>query len=215
MEKIKKINDYIVYDLETGGLSPEKHAIVQIGMIAIAGDTLEEIERYTTYCKPYHPDLTYEDKALEINKATMKDINGGKDIKVVVGEMIAFFERHKVGNFKKRPIMVGHNIDEFDTTFLRLYFDLVDEDLMKYISPTTMDTLKLAHAKWQHLPDIGKYNLRAACEKAGVDLIDAHGAMTDTEATTNLFRYFLNCMRGGTAANSPSGNIEVKPRFEF
>jgi DNA polymerase III alpha subunit (gram-positive type) len=46
------------------------------------------------------------------------------------------------------------------------------------------------------------YKLGTCCQKAGVELVNAHRAMADVEATADLFRYLVNCLRSNTQSVS-------------
>ncbi len=48
--------EYVVFDLETTGLSPEKDAIVEIGALKIRGGIIYERERFESLVRPVNPD---------------------------------------------------------------------------------------------------------------------------------------------------------------
>ncbi|WP_293909857.1 3'-5' exonuclease [Deinococcus sp.] len=48
--------EYVVFDLETTGLSPEKDAVVEIGALKIRGGQIYERERFESLVRPQRPD---------------------------------------------------------------------------------------------------------------------------------------------------------------
>lgn len=102
------MQNFIVFDLETGGLSESKNPVCEIAMLAIDGETLEERGRYEAIIAPYDESLIYDPKALQVNGLTMKKINGGKQAKDVIKDIVEFAKEHRVKS--KKPILVGHNI---------------------------------------------------------------------------------------------------------
>ena len=46
-------SDYIVFDVETGGLDETKNPMTQYAAVILDGCTLKEIDRFETFLKPY------------------------------------------------------------------------------------------------------------------------------------------------------------------
>ncbi len=58
-----------IFDTETGGLEPERHSVLSIGITARNIDTNEIFEEFETLVKyPSIDDYCITDKAIEINK---------------------------------------------------------------------------------------------------------------------------------------------------
>lgn len=208
--------NYIVFDFETGGLDCEKNPITQVGLIVLNGRTLQEIERYQTYVQNYS-NLEYDKKALDYTGITMDDINSGKPLRDVVADLISIFTKSTEGSgrYKMEPVMVGHNIDKFDMDFLDYIFNACGKDVSDYISRTTKDTMMMAVDIWQ-VDGIEKVNLQACCEKTQIDLVGAHDAMNDVQATADLFRYFIKQMRGESSDfNSEERDQRFRSEFKF
>lgn len=214
MSAEKKIN-YIVYDLETGGFSSEKVAITEIALIAIDGQTLEEIERYTTFIQPYG-DLGYDQQALDVTGITMDMINSGKDAKVVAKEVAEFIVRQGTG-MNKKPILCGHNIIKFDNPFLVKFLGLHRKDLMKLVNKDVFfDTMWWSRMRTPFDSDeFGKHNLTDACNRDGVEIIDAHRALADTTANTQLVVSYLKHLRGTGTAAVQAQKHEYREEFKF
>lgn len=216
----KPVCNYIVFDFETGGLFPQKHASAEIAMIAINGNDYEELGRVEEIIKPYG-EYQYEPKALEINDLTMDKINGGKSVKQVVDSIIKLFEDNIVNKRDGKPTLVGHNV-QFDIGFLQQIFAYTKQDLSKYLhgnkdfygnfQPNFFDTVKLAQKKWdRNKGEIKNYKLRTCCQKARIDLVEGHSAMPDTIATKDLFVYFMNSLQSEGEQNE----FRYRTTFEF
>lgn len=183
--------NFIIYDCETGGLDAEKNPITQIAMLAIDGKTLKEINRFETFVKPYN-DLVITKDALDATGLKISDIKNGLEIKKVVRLIEIFIKEVNPNNHPaNRSILVGHNV-QFDNQFLNYAFNLVNKDLSKIVSPTSIDTMALAKLAF---PKIDSLSLGSVAEKIGVDLIDAHKAMNDVLATAKVFKKFINRLR--------------------
>lgn len=210
-------SNYIVYDTETGGLYPEKNPITQFACIVLDLKTLKEVDRWETFVKPYN-DLTIEKDALEHTMVSMSDINNGISLKDFINTASTFLEQHRAKSKtreKGRLVPVGHNIP-FDNNMLEYAFNLRDKSIYDYIQPNFIDTLPLAKLVWG-LEGYEKINLGACCERAKINLTDAHGAMNDVEATADLLRFFMKRLR----AKKGDTVSEIKKRetgthfFEF
>lgn len=213
-EEKKKIN-YVVYDLETGGFNSEEEAITEIAMIAIDGETLEEIERYTTFIKPYG-NLNYTDQALKSTGITMEMINSGKDPKIVVKEVSEFLQRQGTA-MNKKPILCGHNIIKFDNSFLVKLFSLHRRDLYSLINKDMFfDTMWISRMRSPFDEDeFGKHSLSNACSREGIEVIDAHRAMNDTAANASLVVSYLRYLRGVGSSVEREKKHNYRDTFKF
>lgn len=208
-----KVNNYIVIDFETGGLSEEKSPIMEIAMIAIDGDTLEEIDRFESFCKSYD-NLIYEPGALKANGLSVEEVNKkGLSVEELVEKIIEFILIANTSNSKThKPIFVAHNA-KFDFKFFNYIFKRQKQDVFKYLDEDIIDTVKLARMMFGI--DIENHKLGTVCQKAGIDLSDAHRAMSDTQATAEFLILCINKMRSiGTVAANREEEI-VKEKFQF
>lgn len=187
---------FTVFDLETGGFHNDKHAITEGAFIVYDGATMQEVYRYSDLVKPY-AGLGHDQQALDATGITLEMIEkDGVSIQTFVKNVINVFEKGfggGKGKWKRNTILVGHNIDDFDIGFLSIAFQVVGADILDYVDETTHDTLHWSRIKWMN--EGGKFNLTACCERAGIELIDAHRAMNDAEATMKLHQFFISCLR--------------------
>ena len=185
---MKKAN-YIIFDCETGGLQPVNNTITQIALLTLDTSSLKELNRWETFVKPYN-DLSIEKVALETTGLRMSDINEGMDVNSLVNSLIAYFkESSPNGRPENRPVLVGHNV-QFDMGFLEYAFNQVGKSCFDYVSPTQLDTM--AMSKMVELPSL---KLGNCCAEYGIELKNAHSAMPDVVATTELLRHYIKVLR--------------------
>lgn len=212
MEK-KETNsqNYIIFDFETGGLDSAKHAITEVAMLAINGESLEEIDRYSTFIQPYGG-LGYTQEALDLTGITMEMINTGKPARVVANDMVKFFKATGMG--RKKPILCGHNILAFDIPFMEVLFNEHKKDLYSSINEHEfLDTMWMSRHIWTD-PSM-KHNLTVACEREGVEIIDAHRAINDVASNTELLKSYLKRLRGAGEISTSKDLHSYRDDFNF
>lgn len=220
--------NYLVIDFETGGLEPKEHAITEVGIVVINGDTLKILEEYQSYIYPY--DKKYDQQALTATNISLKLLESkGKPAKEVCVAMEAVMQRHTARSFKDKLIWVGHNplfdvgfcndfLKQFSKNSLEKYF--TGQKFDSYFIPTHFDTMTLARAKWKRENIAGgSYSLTNVCQKSGIELSDAHGALNDTVATNGVFTLFINHLRstisGVQVADSNNTGNRFRTHFEI
>lgn len=118
--------DFAVFDFETNGLGDGKQP-VELACVIIDGHklTVKDQGIYSSVCSIipddevdlYGLDKTSQ-KALDVNKLTMKDIAAAPPLKKVWSDFENFLQYHNPsGNQYENPIMVAHNLD-FDKQLL-------------------------------------------------------------------------------------------------
>jgi len=189
-------NNFAVIDLETGGFSAEKNPITEIAIIFL--DTnLEEIYRYESLVKNYNG-LFYSPEAQKVTGIIPELLEKeGREIKDIVDELTEAFSMLKMGKYKKIQ-MVGHNFKSFDSPFLEYAFEFCEKNLYSVVDSFMWDTMCISRLKWGLDDTMKNHKLSTCCQKSGFNLVDAHRAMPDTEATMRLFKYFANCFREST-----------------
>ncbi len=229
----QKINSYIIFDFETGGLDKkeglhsQKYPITEFGAIAINPVTLEEIIRYDNLVKPYDQKLIYDPIAANLTGIT-KELceREGIPLKQLVDEICALGVEANIHKSKiAKPILVAHN-GAFDKQFFQDIFRRAGVDMSKFFDgdydhygnfqPTVLDTIDFAKALWADITETTtKFNLAACCERAGIDLVDGHRAMNDVIPLTDFVRYVITRLRSGSSVAISGGNISVKHRINF
>lgn len=100
--------DLVVTDVETSGLDPEFHEILEIGAVRCDADTLEQRGRFELKVKPSHL-MTADPMALMVNGYNETDWNSAVPIETALKRYVAF---------AKGAIFTAHNV-AFDWSFLR------------------------------------------------------------------------------------------------
>ncbi len=165
-------NQFVIFDLETTGLSPIDDQIIEIAAqkVDCSGKTLEKFHRFVKLYKkseldPFIVNLTSITDALLEEK--------GEDIDEVMDE---FFE------FSDGCILVAQNA-KFDLGFLINYYLTVKKTVY---GPLYVDTINLAKVIY---PERKSYKLSVLTEMFGVEYAQDshHRADYDVEITTEVF----------------------------
>lgn len=155
----KYVKDYVVFDLETTGVNPERDSIIEISAVKVGnGKTIGE---YSTLVNP----------GCHIPAAATA-VNGIRDDMVAdapqEGEAMEGFLEFIGGS-----ILVGHNIHTFDMNFA---YDAVLRALGKELDNDYVDTLYMARSC---LPGLSHYRLTDICEYFHIAVEGAHRALND------------------------------------
>ncbi len=174
-------------DLETTGLDPEKHEIIEIGCLIARqvaqpdgkqGAKVEVIEDFEIKVKPIHLE-TSEPEALRINGYNDADWLFAVDLKKAL-EMLA--------EKTKDCIMVGLNV-AFDWSFLEKAFaETGVENKMHFHK---LEVMSMAFAKLYNDPRAEKFSLRALAEYYGIENPKAHTALADIRTTFEVYKKIL------------------------
>ncbi len=157
-------NTFVVFDVETTGLVPDKNEITEIGAVKIVNG--EIIERFQTLCKPHQLISAEITKLTGITNEMVENEHSPEDI-------IEDFLR-----FAKDSIMVGYNVN-FDYQFIQFAAKKKD----KTFNNEFRDCMGDAKAKL-FLPN---YRLGTVVDHLGVTLNNAHRALYDATATAEAF----------------------------
>jgi DNA polymerase III alpha subunit (gram-positive type) len=201
-------NHFVCFDLETGGLkkSGDCSPITEIA-ICVVDNSLKDFEEYTTLIKPYVSEEQYSPEALKVSNITLSMCGGsGIDPKQAAKEIMDVFKRAKSKDGGKKPILVGHNIDDFDIPILSYFLKKFGYDLEKVVeTKQTIDTKWWGRLGYPNLPG---FTLGDCLGAEGVDILQAHRALHDTRANKELFIGMLRRLRGEGASL-----LEKKPPF--
>lgn len=164
---------FVVFDIETTGLSKETESITEIGAVKVVDGKI--IDRFSTFVNPERPIPT------EITKLTGITNEMVADAPVITEILPKFLE------FCQDAVLVAHNAN-FDTGFIRLN---AERKCGIEVKNTVLDTLELARAL---LPELKKHKLDIVCEQLGVSLEGHHRAVNDAEATAEVFLKFIGML---------------------
>lgn len=154
---------FVVLDLETSGLSPEKGGrIIEIGAVLLEDGKI--VDTFETFV---NPEQKIYGKTTELTGITNEMLVGKPPIGQVLPEFYKF-----IGD----AVIVAHNADFDWNRFLTYFFKKVG------IHPNNrvIDTLLLSK---YFFPNNKKHNLEILCSELGVVLEQHHRALSDTKAT--------------------------------
>lgn len=169
------IDTYVVFDLETTGLSCYEHEIIEIGAIKVENNRV--VDTYSSFAKPKNNIPYY---ITRINGISNQMVGKAPGIDHALAEFLKF-----TGEYP----LLGHNIICFDMKFINaaiktLYGEVVQND---YI-----DTLLLSR---QHLRNLKSHSLSNVCQYFDIDTIGAHRALTDCEMTNRVYQALKQIQR--------------------
>ncbi len=162
--------EFIAFDLETTGLSPENDVITEIGAVLFRGG--EPAEHFQTFVNP-HRRLTQ--KVAELTGITDQMLSTAPELDEAIPKFLAF-----CGD---RPL-VAHNAD-FDTSFIAAACDKLGIDY----EPTYLDTLIMAQ---NMLPDLGKYKLNIVADALSLPDFNHHRADDDAMTVAYMIQRFFS-----------------------
>ena len=160
--------DVVVLDIETTGLSPYRHAITEIAAVKVRDGKI--VDRFHSLVNPGQPIPRFITKLTGITDDMVADAPAVKE--VLPG----------LHDFLENAIFVGHNVG-FDFKFIDYYSY---KYLGKRIDNPVLCTCKLAR---RLLPDLPSKRLTALCEHFAIKNEQAHRAMNDVLATTQLMNH--------------------------
>lgn len=204
----------IITDFETGGLKYKEHPITQAAFVVIDPKSRAILDTYETFVKPYQ-DLVITPKALEASRVTMEQIESGVDYLVLMAKMIELAKKHTVG--KTKPIFIGHNFT-FDIDFAEQLFRFKSKNLYDFFDRFFWCTMRMMKDYERKEKADAAYDLTACCNRFGIKLKSAHGALADCYATKDLFtaltKNWIPKVGVDTETNEPAEEI-VKSRKYF
>ncbi len=161
------IEDYVVFDLETTGVSPYNDEVIEISAVkARKGKVVEEFSQLV------NPQRTIPFAASRVNNITDDMVSDAPFFDEVLRHFLEF-----VGE----DVLVGHNIQSFDMKFIyrdceRYFHQLITND---YVD--TLILAKRCFPEWRHrrLGDLADYY--------GISTQGAHRALADCRMNQRVF----------------------------
>lgn len=185
--------EYVVFDLETTGLSPISEVITEIGAVKIAGGRI--VDRLSTFV---NCGRTIPAKITDLTGITNDMIADAPDEHMAVER---FYE------FAKDAVLVGHNAG-FDVAFMRA----AGERQGFAFRNTVVDTLSMARAL---LPDLKRYKLDIVAKRLDIELTRHHRAVSDAETTAHIFLKLIRMAREKGAADLGQINTVLSGQIDF
>jgi len=171
--------DYVVFDIETTGLSSETCRIIEFGAVKISGGKI--VDRFSSFVNPRQ---ALPEKIIELTHITDDMLTDAPLIEEVLPKFLQF-----AGD----AVLVAHNAP-FDTGFLRTWAKRCGQNADDL---PTFCTLALARALF---PELTNHRLNTVAKHLNVSLTGHHRAVNDAEATAHIFLKCLDLLRErGTA----------------
>ncbi|MBU7008314.1 PolC-type DNA polymerase III [Phosphitispora fastidiosa] len=162
--------EFVVFDLETTGLSPNVNEIIEIGAVKLKNGLITD--RFARFIRPRNGIPVEIQRLTGILPEMVADAGG---IDVVLPEFMEF-----AGD----AVLVAHNAG-FDTGFLSVNLAHLNGGIL---TNPVLDTLGLARAL---VPKLKKHKLKNLAAEFGVPLENHHRAVDDAEATAAIFLRLL------------------------
>lgn len=179
----------VVVDIETAGIDPQKHALLEICFVILDMNTSGQWFRHSTH---FEHILPFEGAELNADSLAFNKIDPYQPLRFAVDEKTGLkqlfkpvkdqIERHHC----QRAVLVGHNA-WFDLLFLK-QAALRAKIKLPFHHFTCFDTATLAGLMY------GQTVLPKAVAAAGIafDQKEAHSAIYDAEKTADLFCTIVN-----------------------
>lgn len=153
------VDNYVVFDLETTGISPKKDSVIEISAVKVTGGKV--VDEFSSLVNPHRP-IPYH--ASMVNGITDDMVKDAPDFCEVLKAFDEFIEDY---------VLVGHNIYSFDMKFIcrdsREYFGRI-------IGNDFIDTLTLSR---KCLPELDHHRLTDLADYYGISTKGAHRALND------------------------------------
>ena len=190
------MNKIIFIDTETGGVNPEKAALIQLsGIIRI---DKKDVEKFNFYIKPFENSEVTE-KALEVQGRTLDELKTDKYVeeKEVYKQFINLLDKY-IDKYDRTDkfIVAGYNV-RFDVDILKAFFQRHGNNfLFSYLDSSMLDPLysiRLLQIA-EVLPVLENNKLETWCKHFGIEL-KAHDSLEDIEATKKLIGKLISLIR--------------------
>ncbi|MDD5603221.1 MAG: PolC-type DNA polymerase III, partial [Eubacteriales bacterium] len=165
--------DYVVFDLETTGLDPDKDRIIELGAVKVSGGVITE--GYGTYVDPGIP---VPEKITGLTGIDDDKVRGAPPVEEVVKGLAAF-----AGD----AVLVAHNAP-FDMGFI----GKAAASAGIKISNTVLDTLQLSRALY---PEMKSHRLNVLASYFNISLPNHHRAEDDCRATAGIMLKLLEKLK--------------------
>ena len=167
-------SDYIIFDIETTGLSPETEEIIELSAIRVSGGCV-----VSEFSLLVNPGMEIPDTVSGITGITDDMVKDAPGIDRAIKEFVTF-----IGD----STLVGHNIRRFDMKFIQRD---VQRCLGKTLNNKTIDTLTVAKRVF---PNMSSRSLESLTYHYNLSYKGAHRALNDCYINKNVYDRMLKDM---------------------
>ena len=180
--------DYVVFDLETTGISPKTDQVIEISAVKVQSGTT--VDEFSTLVNPGRP-IPYG--ASQVNGITDEMVVDSPPFREVLEKFLEFADGF---------VLVGHNISNFDMKFLY-------RDAWRFYgrvpSNNYVDTLVMAR---RQLPRLRRHRLVDLAEFYQISSKGAHRALNDCRMNQQVYEHMAAKIRESTREQK-SGEVPV------
>ncbi len=166
------MGDFVVFDLETTGLSPQKERIIEISAVKVQQGKCTE-----TFSRLVNPKEPIPYRIEQLTSISDAMVESAPAIEEALPEFM---------EFSKDCVMVAHNAS-FDMSFLETNCERLSIPCDK----TSIDTIAMAQVL---LPSLKRFRLETVAKAVGVPLDHHHRAVDDAMCTAQIFEKFLQML---------------------
>ncbi len=163
----KYVPDYVLFDLETTGVSPLKDRVVEISAVKVKGGKV--VDEFSTLV---NPGMHIPSRASDVNGIYDDMVEDAPDFETALSDFLEF-----AGD----AVLVGHNINCFDMKF-------ICRDAENFWGQTIgndyIDTLEIARA---YLPELYSHALVDLADYYDISSDGAHRALNDCRMNQQVF----------------------------
>ncbi len=183
--------DYVVFDLETTGISVVEDSIIEISAIKVKDH--KPVEEFTTLVNPgTHIPIG----ATNVNGITDEMVKDAPGLLQVLPDFLSFIEGE---------ILVGHNIQSFDLRFIYRAAELLEKD----VPNDYVDTLYMAR---ECLPMLKRHRLVDISDYFQIDIKGAHRALNDCVMNQQCYEQMGKLSKDRTVEICPQCGGELRKR---
>ncbi|WP_123054051.1 PolC-type DNA polymerase III [Clostridium sp. JN-1] len=196
----KTLSDtYIVFDIETTGLSSANDRIIEIGAVKIREGRI--VERFSEFV---NPEIDIPQNIVELTSISQEMVSSCGSIREVLPKFMEF-----AGN----DVLVAHNAS-FDTSFIKKGCREQGIEFKNAI----MDTVPLCTFLF---PELKRYKLNTVAKHLGISLKNHHRAVDDAEATAKILLKCFKLLKEKSICNMAElnsqflDNIDIKKQHTY
>lgn len=184
---------FVVFDIETTGLSSENDRITEIGAVKIENGVV--IDKFNEFVNPER-DIPY--KITELTGITNSMVEDAETIEVILPKFLEFI---------KGSVVVAHNA-AFDTAFIKRNSQKLN---LKFENPI-MDTIPLAKYLF---PTLKRFKLNTIAKHLGISLENHHRAVDDAKATAEILLHCFGLLKEKNILDLNTLNKEFLGDFDI
>lgn len=167
MNEIKE-KEFVVFDVETTGLSP----VAGDRVIEIAAVKVRDLQVVEEFYSLINPQREISFGAFAVNGISQVMVDGAPTAQKIIPSFLEFIQT---------SVLVGHNV-KFDLGFLSHELSLLEMKLPP--QTVALDTIRMARTL---IPGLGSYSLASVSYALGITEIQQHRAMADVMMTWEVF----------------------------